>query len=198
MSCIILTAIGLYWFHFRTAWRGLGGKLAAAVLGASIIIGSVFFVSKMPSLVRMTRTIGESGQFEKEARFRWFIRGLEITARHPIFGLGVNGFAIMGESGHFGTFSHSTITETLTGTGIPGFILYFGSQVSMFLMIWRLRKVPLPRGDMAILDCCLCIFLIYLVYHVFAVVLGGKFGWPLMAGICGYCHQLQKNYLPRA
>lgn len=194
MGSIVLVAVGLYWFHFRKAWHGVTGKLAAFAVGGILIVGAIVFLSRLPTLNRLTRTVGESGAYSKEARFVWFIRGLEITANHPVFGLGVGGFALMGESGHFGTYTHSTITETLTGTGIPGFILYFGSQASLFILINRTRKAEIPARDKAILNCCMCLYGVWMLYHVFSVMLNGRLAWPLMAAITGYCLQLRRDY----
>lgn len=189
MLSLVVVAVGLYWYHFRKSWSGFKGKLAALILGGVLVTGAIVLVSRMPTLDRLTSTV-----VAKEARYVWFIRGLEITAKNPIFGIGVGGFAITGESGRLGIYSHSTITEALTATGIPGFLLYFAAQGALFLQLRRLRKLPLPSRDMVIVNCCMCIYWIWMVYHLFSVMFDNRLACPLMGAIAGYLLHLEKTY----
>jgi O-antigen ligase len=125
---------------------------------------------------------------------KYFFSGLKGLASSPIFGLGLGGFELEGLSGRRFTYSHSSITETLVSTGIPGFSLYLGSQIGLYLMLRRLRKLNLPRADRVIVNMVTILFLEWVFFSIFAVMIDNRLLWPLLGAFCGYATHLKRRY----
>lgn len=194
MAGIVLVAAGLFWFHFRKSSPTMLKRVIMIALGGGLVAGAVVFVTRLPTIERLQSTVGESGAFEQESRYVWFKRGLEIAVENPIMGIGIDGFSQSGASGRYGTYSHSTVTEVLAGTGVPGFCIYFASQVSLYLLLRRLRRLPLPWRDMAVVNCLMALLFVWYLYEVFAVMMDSKLGWPLLGAIAGYGLHLKNEY----
>ena len=196
MASVLIIGIGFFALQLRRMGRlRQSQKVGIMLFGLFAAGGSVYFISKLPFLERLTATVASSENFESEARYRWFLVGLEQTVEHPIMGLGLQGFAIagFGKTKHGATYSHSTITETLCATGIPGFLLYFGGLFAMFNLLRKLRKADLPPPDKVTVNMMMILFLIVFMFNVAAVLVNGRLIWPLLGGVCGYLHHLSQS-----
>ena len=92
--------------------------------------------------------------------------GLKLFARSPIFGRGLGGFqnGIIGAQTFFyeTKYAHNHYVESLTDTGIIGFILFVGSLVVSFIAVIReLRK----KEEGHSLAPILCVALIFMTLH---------------------------------
>jgi hypothetical protein len=198
MIGFMLSAAALYYYHFRKAGASsVGKRLLAILIGLMIVAGSVYFVVKMPHFFRLTRTLESTASVQEQARFQYFIRGMQKTAESPIFGMGAGGFALagLGTGAHGAHYSHSTVTETLSCTGVPGFLLYFGGQLLLYLLLQKLRKAKLPPRDAAMVNILMVLFWLNLMTSVLAVALGDRLIWPLLGAICGYLAYLKQTYV---
>lgn len=188
----------LYFYHFRKAGQGnLGRKLFLTVMGIGVLAGTTYYVSTLPFFFRLQSVVTEKDAREKEPRYVYFFKSLEVVAEHPVVGLGIGGFSLhrLGKSyGSLGQYTHSSISETLSATGLPGFGLYYGSQLAMFLLIRRTRKLALPKRDLAAVNMIMAILWITLAFGVVAVLMYDRFLWPFLGACCGYLCYLNQMY----
>lgn len=197
MVGILLVGAGLFWFHFRRAGKfGSGKKLLMVLGGLAVAIAAAFFVVKSPFVFRLIDVFSSMDNLMREPRVEYFFSGLEATAEHPIFGLGIGGFARAGLSGP-GTqhYSHSTVTETAVSTGIPGFILYFSAQIALYTLLQRLRRTELPPSDRVVVNISMALFWLLQWFSVAAVMYDDRLIWPLTGALCGYLVHLKARYL---
>jgi len=77
------------------------------------------------------------GTLETDARFYFHMLGWEIFKQNPIAGVGIGHFRLYNPSGQV---SHSDFIESLTGTGLVGFLLYQSMKVVLFIRLLRLLR----------------------------------------------------------
>ncbi len=190
----------LYFYHFRKAGQGsIGKKLFLTVMGTMLLIGTAYYVSTLPFFFRLQSVVTEKSAREKEPRYVYFFKSLEVVAEHPVVGLGIGGFSIhrLGKSyGSLGQYTHSSISETLSATGLPGFLLYYGGLVALFNMIRRTRKLNLPPKDLAAVNIMMTAWWIVMAFGVVAVLMYDRLTWPFLGACCGYLWTLNRQYGP--
>lgn len=91
-----------------------------------------------------------------------------------------------GLSGMKGHYSHSTPAETLSCTGIPGFLLYYGAILSLLIRILKARRLPLEHRDMAMVNMMLIYLLLFILYSLASVMIHDRLSWPIMGAMYGY------------
>ncbi|MGH9406196.1 MAG: O-antigen ligase family protein [Terriglobia bacterium] len=116
-----------------------------AVLAGLIL----FLVAGGPVTKRLADTFGTSGNFEaahdsQVARTQLQIRSLEVTAEHPLFGVGPGNFQVVG-----GTWqpTHDVYTAISSEGGIPALILYLLLYWAAFADLRRLRRLVEPNSE---------------------------------------------------
>ncbi len=198
MLAVVLFAAGIYWFHFRKSGSSsIGRRIVLMFLAVFLIIGSTLFLTKMPFFFRFKEAFESKESLEKEPRVEYFFRALGATAQHPVLGLGMGGFAIarLGENAkHVGHFSHSSISETLSCTGIPGFLIYFGSYFAMYRLIRKTRGLPLPPQDKTMMDIIMALFVVLILFNIVAIMEQDRLVWPLTGAVLGYTGYLYDRY----
>ena len=129
------------------------------------------------------------------ARKQLLLRGLQMTLRHPVFGVGVGNFVPAEahqtqEEGRRAAWheNHNTFLQISSETGIPGLILYLcalGYCIKSTYSIYRRS-----RGDARLLDInrlAFCLFLSLLCWTMGAFFdsQGYRFDFPMLAGVSG-------------
>lgn len=73
----------------------------------------------------------ERGGIQGDIRYQMYVYGIELVAENPLFGVGMNNFR-----NYFWTsqYSHSDYIESLSSTGLLGFLIY---QSAYFIVIGR-------------------------------------------------------------
>jgi hypothetical protein len=114
------TAVCLWEFAVRGRKRYL--------LPVVAVTGIVFWVYASGGMrTRLNSTFQGSAQGEDEAygsaqsRRELLIKSLEVTAQHPLFGIGLGNFSIISGSWHV---THNSYTQMSSEGGIPAFLLY--------------------------------------------------------------------------
>jgi len=202
MAGVALSALALYFYHFRKAGSGgFGKKVLVTFLTLVMFAGTAYYLSRLPFLHRFTEVVTSSHQAQKEARYQYFFKALESTAQHPLIGLGIGGFSMhrlgRNASGE-GQYSHSSISETLSCTGIPGFLLYYGSQFALYKLIRRVRRLRIPRSDWTMVNLIFVLYWVQLAFGAAAVIYDHRLLYPLIGAICGYLWNLQRDYADTA
>jgi hypothetical protein len=192
---LALVAAGVYVFHLRRTGQMHGAlyRVGAFFVGVLVAIGAVYYISTTPFFSRLEESMSTVSQLQHESRYHYFINAMQATAEHPILGLGLQGFTMAGLSGFAGHYSHSTIAESLSCTGIPGFILVYWSLVSMFYLVYRTRKLHLERADLAVVNMCYLFIIFFILFGIAAVTLSDRLAWPLIGAFCGYLRNLRSK-----
>lgn len=203
MVGVMIAGAGTYFFHLRKiGGHGVERKVAMLLIGVMLAGGSVYYVSKNPFFFRLRAAFADKGAVEEQPRTQYFFRGIKAAAENPVFGLGIGGFALHGLGGHGAKshYSHSTVTETLSCTGLPGFCLYFGAQLALFNLIRKMRKAPLPKHDLSTVNMIMVAFWTFLLMSVVSVMFSDRLIIPLLGAFSGYLTALKKQYFvaPRA
>jgi O-antigen ligase len=177
---LILFVIGLLIFLARATQKERFGVIASIavlvavtlpVLPQSVVERFTTFFSSRPQQQTDTSEAVES------ANLRWelLMRSLELTARHPLFGVGPGQFTVgedilarsEGKRRGIWHFSHNAYTQTSAESGIMGAILYIAALVAAMRGLSGIRKrgpSPLIR-EMAK----------YVQLSLWMVILGGFF-----------------------
>lgn len=192
---LLFIAIGTYWFHFRKIEvAALSRKLGTILMGILIAAGAIYFVVNSPFFFRLAKTFSSKEEAMKQPRFVYTLVALQATARAPIFGLGLGGFASHALSGIKAHYSHSTVAEVAVCTGLPGFFIYFGGQLAFYLLIRRARNTDLPPQDKTVANMMMVLFFALQFFNLVSVNYFDRLIWPLTGAICGYLEYLRRRY----
>jgi O-antigen ligase len=95
----------------------------------------------------------QSAAASSRLRHQKLRESIELTIRHPIFGVGMGVFMpasvdIAKESGHRGDWevSHNSYTQVSSELGIPGILLLLAIYVTAFRQVWRVGRAARRQG----------------------------------------------------
>jgi hypothetical protein len=201
MLGMVVGAVTLYWYYIRKLGTGdLAKKAFVIAFALCFLAGTTYAVMQLPFFFRMKETIANPHFRQKEPRYVYFFNALGAVAERPLLGLGMGGFALhrLGTNARGeGHFSHSTISETLAATGVPGFALYYGSALALYLQLRRLRKQALPPREAACVDLIMAMFWVYLTIGVVLTLMYHRLVWPFLGACCGYLWNLDRRATQR-
>lgn len=140
-------------------------------------------------------SLDKSAAQSSAGRMMLLRESLEITARHPVFGvgLGVYADAVLGISraeGHYKAYQqvpHNTFTTISAETGIPGLILYLGCLITALQAVWKARSVAsrVPgMEDLSLLSGSIALSWLVFVFNNFLFGLAGDMFFYLTCGLC--------------
>lgn len=198
MLGIAVGTVALYYYHLRQlGTNSMARKVAVFFIAIMLMAGAAYFIAKLPFFFRVREMMTDRGAVEKEPRLIYFFRSLEVVAKNPIFGLGLNGFAMhrlgtnhRGE----GQYTHSSISESLSATGLIGFALFYGVYFVLFMQIRRLRKLDIPPKDRATLNMIMAYLLVVVAFSSVAVLFYHRLICPLLGACSGYVWYMEKMY----
>lgn len=116
----------------------------------------------------------------------WMLeRGLELWATSPIIGIGPNNYRFSLDADHFyastiGTYSHNNYMEVLVGTGLLGFLLFFGIYVLWLGQLYVLRAAVKCRELVVRYTMVLVVVAFVIVIGVFNVQYDDRLFWILL------------------
>jgi len=198
MVGLAAAVVGVYWYHFREAGKGsLIRKVFMILLAVGVMGGSVYFLIRSPFFFRLAAVFSSSDAMQDEPRYQYFMRALKAMSENPLFGLGMGGFAAnrlgVDEFG-MGHYSHSSVSETLSCTGLPGFFLFFGGRYVFYKLLKRVRNLPLPPQDFATVNLIMAYFWALVTFDIVSVTLQHRLMWPLIGACGGYLWYLNRQY----
>ncbi len=141
----------------KTGLLGCGSKIVFLVVGLCILNVSVPWLSEntsvgkrwMELINRGDGTIG--GTLEGDVRLHLSELGLELWRERPIAGIGLGHFMMYNSKR---MMSHNDYIETLSGTGLIGFIIYQSMKVILGFRLWILLfgiKDPFQRYQLKVM-----------------------------------------------
>ena len=192
------SVVALYWCHFRKVGKGgIGKKIAIILLCLGLFVGTGLFLMKLPFFFRLVEGFSSVHAIMKEPRVQYFFRAIGAVIENPLTGLGWGGFALAGlgrNAEGIGHYSHSSVSEVLVATGLPGFLMYYGAQFFLWKLIRDVRRLNLSVQDATAVNIIYAVFWVLLIWHSVAVLDDHRLIWPLLGVFCGYLWNLQRQY----
>lgn len=190
--------VATFVFHFRKlGLSSITAKMAAVIFGFGLLIGTGVFITKLPFFYRMVDVLSSKEELMKEPRVRYFFTALEVISENPVFGLGLGGFALhrLGKTKlGYGHYSHTSVAETLSTTGLPGFTFYFWSLFALFQFVRRVRKMDLPKEERLVSNMVISMLAMIISFNAVAIVDTHRLIWPLCGGFAAYLWNMQQKY----
>jgi O-antigen ligase len=190
-------------------------KLALLCTWMLIVVGVASFVPR-DAWIRFTTIFGSSEErptafanttpetndvavgyanSSRVARKQLLLRGLQMTLRHPIFGVGVGNFVPAEahqtqEEGRRAAWheNHNTFLQISSETGIPGLIMYLCALsycIRSTYSIYRQSRADARLSDINRLAFCLLLSLLCWTMGAFFDSQGYRFDFPMLAGVSG-------------
>ncbi len=190
--------VATFVFHFRKlGLSSITAKMAAVIFGLGLLVGTGVFITKLPFFYRMVDVLSSKEELMKEPRVRYFFTALDVISESPVFGLGLGGFALnkLGKSSKgIGHYSHTSVAETLSTTGLPGFLFYFASLFAMFQLVRRVRKLDLPKEERVVANMIMSMLAMIISFNAVAIVDTHRLIWPLCGAFAAYLWNMQQKY----
>lgn len=194
--------VAMFIFHFRKlGLSSTTAKVAAVFFGLGMLVGTGVFITKLPFFYRMVDVLSSKEELMKEPRVRYFFTSLEVISENPVFGLGLGGFALhrLGKTKlGYGHYSHTSVAETLSTTGLPGFLFYFWSLFAMLQLVRRVRKLELPKEERLMANMIMAMFAMIISFNGVAIVDTHRLIWPLCGAFAAYLWNIQQKYAVRS
>jgi O-antigen ligase len=140
-----------------------------AILGASAVAFLVFVALPGATLTRLGTLFGEQHEEAQESeasRTYLFMKSLQFTAQHPIFGVGPDQFynyegGTSVKEGRVGNWhaTHCSWTQVSSECGIPALIFYLAGLGSALLLVMRTLRDAHHQGHVEIANACVCYLL---------------------------------------
>ena len=159
-SLVATMAFFLIIFLLRLTSRKLKKGQTIAAMLLVLVVGITSF-SIVVSQTSMKERLEDSLEHETQAqdteerldgRGLFFVRAADIFKRHPITGVGIGRFKVVAGTGYA---SHSDYISILVGTGLVGFILYFGAYLALLISLLAKRKKVLSVEQLLDVHICL-------------------------------------------
>lgn len=194
---IIAAAIFLISF-FQVSFANKLKILFVAIVGATIglLMLDPSSISRYETLVRPGLASDEAALSAREsadAREHELALSLELTATHPLFGVGMGDFipaaadlaAAKGEHALW-IASHNSYTQISSETGIPGFCFLFGVFVTCYIQLFKISRAARRLGLKEIRSMTLCalLALVALSIHFSFDAIAWDYYLPMIAGLC--------------
>jgi O-antigen ligase len=182
----------------------VGSAKYRIVLIATLPIAAFVIVATLPrtTLLRLSTLISDSGDAQVQGdaegssavRRALFIKSLEYTVQHPVFGVGPGQFSSFegGESvkeGKRGMWheTHNSLTQISSECGIPAIIFFLCAIVSAFrltLKTYRLARANPANADIAAVTFCLMLGIVGFMSAIMFANFGYRFYEPAFCGLC--------------
>jgi putative inorganic carbon (HCO3(-)) transporter len=112
--------LGLACASFVLVWK-MGRRHRLAVVVLFLLVGAIFLLALPPEFTgRLFSSAGEA-EASSVARQNLLWRSIEVTIRHPLFGIGMNNFPNVSIHDQV---THNAYTQVSAEIGIPAMILY--------------------------------------------------------------------------
>ena len=137
LAIAVAILISLWDFVIRGRRTYLLG-VAALCLMSTLVVAPRNYLERLETLVGKFQE-GDYDRGSAESRKQLLIKSLEITATHPVFGVGPGNFP-----SYTGLWlvTHNTYTQLSSEGGIPALIIFMLLLRRAFLNLFHLRKVP--------------------------------------------------------
>lgn len=140
LSLIVVTAAILWEFAVKGRHRYLLALVAAA--------GIIFSLYASNGVMNRFSSEDKSAAASSQERQELLIKSLEVTAQHPLFGIGPGNFPII--SGKW-RVTHNSYTQLSSEGGLPALILYLLILWCGFVNVRSIERMVRNKGEVSIL-----------------------------------------------
>lgn len=175
-SLLAFALLFVFWFVFSLgkSLKRVSTKkkvFAVALIGILLIVSAIVLVPLFMESALLSRLTSFLQFGTQDNRVLMYQKAILLFKQHPLFGIGYDQFKIL--SG-FGTYSHSTIAEVLSCTGIIGTTLYFIPYILLFFkLINKIKQLHQVReaqfGYLWMAMLLIFVFLGTVVIHIYRV-----------------------------
>jgi hypothetical protein len=165
------------WLVIRKPRKSFMGRIATYFAVAAALSGVMYVLYTSPFFYRVQTMFDE--QYSTDSRMYLFQRALFVWGSSPknfLMGVGLGNFQFYN---YLHVYSHSTVAETLACTGLTGFLLYFSSLGSMFILYGKALRV-LPPDNRTQVWLVFIMLVLILFFNVTAVLYSSRIFWPLL------------------
>lgn len=187
----------LVWFYFLHFARfksiTIQGKISLLILSLFMVVSGWVTIRTSPHFKRFAVLLDFSAkEHSRDERMELFHAGVDMFIHKPVFGVGYDRYRV--EVYKYGlphdVYSHSTVIETLTCTGIIGFALYYCSHLLLLRHAVKLRRQLLNSYDWYALSWIIIMLINILFFSIFCVMTDNRFFWPLTGCMVGYTYKV--------
>ncbi|PWH86414.1 O-antigen ligase family protein [Brumimicrobium oceani] len=132
----------------------------------------------------------ERGGVEGDIRYKMFTFGLQLFADNPIFGVGLNNYRVYFFSGQY---SHSDYVESLTSTGLFGFIIYQFVYIMAIIKSYKLSKIIMDKQVRFNLLFCTLIVITTKIIGLGIILYNSPSAMIIMVGVIGYVYHVEQR-----
>jgi O-antigen ligase len=177
LLALIAAAVAM-WHRFRMSSRPIGAILALLLVFTIVAIG---IVGSSSFLGRVSTIISPDEESSSAARKELLKRSLELTAKHPLFGVGPGQFEELSGAWHV---THNTYTQLSSEAGIPALAIFVALVWGTFTSLKRANNVTRGTPLWYVASGLYCALITYVVGAFFLSTTYLFFPYILMA----YCY----------
>ena len=137
LSLIVVVSVCLWEFAIRGRRRYLVAVVAIAAV--------VFSVYAANGVVGRLSAKDESASESAQQRRELLIKSLNVTAQHPLFGIGPGNFTVVSGNWHV---SHNSYTQMSSEGGIPALVLYLLILSRGFTNVRSVKRMTRNGGEL--------------------------------------------------
>jgi len=188
---IALLSICIFYIVLKSNKKSVPSKMALFAIGSAclfIVFYLIYHSNFYFRLEKLWHPESIKAGTSASDRILLFFTALKMWSQNPIAGLGFEQFRH-----YFGTYSHSTVSETLASTGLVGFLLYFGSLAALLFKTMKAIKEEARLVATRIMRLVATWIMVFIFFNIFAVMYMDRFMWPLIGAVAGYISSAQKS-----
>lgn len=186
-----------YWFVLRKSSQGVGSK-AGWLLVMVICFGSVgayyagtYVGERFADFVSTMRTgVGVRSDLARQALL---MRSFEIFIQNPVLGVGYGCAGLFMRATDYMS-PHNTLIAVAANTGVPGWLLFFGSWWVIVNRLRRIGKLPVPLADYRIALTGWMFLAMWSVWTLNSELPKDKLFWICFAGLVAYLAWIERTY----
>ncbi len=195
---IIMVALTGSWFFFGYR-KVLIQKPHIGIIVLVLFMGLMVFMFRQLSDTLLSERMqdfitilkGGSGDDSAMQRIDMIKKGVAMTFRNPVVGVGLNQFVLVGG---YGKYAHNNYVEIFVSTGFIGGFLFYAIYVVLFFRLMRLSKYPLTRREFSLITIGKAIMVMKVLSEMARVSYYLKINWVIIAIFIGYTYYLENNY----
>jgi O-antigen ligase len=189
----LLTAVGICVWEFCVIGKRPGLLLLAAIVGLAIILlaAPARYATRVRSIVKP----GEDPTGSAEARRALLVRSLEITAQHPLLGVGPGNFQVLSGNWHD---THNSYTQMSSEAGVLALIFFLAILRRSLINVREVKRLANGKAELLLAGGLRASLLAFAVGSFFGSLAYHFFPYFLVGYASALGRFAQGNHTPQA